>query len=145
MFTAVSKMAPKIVNIGSKSLCTEILTLEMMATVATHKELIGMHVLYTSDRWTGPNDETYTTVTAHYIAEDWVMRSVRIDFNVFQGRTTGENTYADIMAVLARFMSEGHQHELNLCRIQLELPTQLVTWANLASFFVTVVMNTLLN
>ena len=39
------------------------------------------------------------------------MRSVCIDFKVFQGRTTGENIYNDIMAVLGRFVSEGHQPE----------------------------------
>ena len=109
MFTALSKTAPKIVNIGIKSLRTEILTLGMISNVATHKELVGKRVSYTSDHWTGPNDETYTTVTAHYISEDWVMMSVCIDFKVFQGRTTGENIYSDIMAVLTQFVSEGHE------------------------------------
>lgn len=107
MFMAVNKAAGKIVNINAQSLRTEILTLGMMASEATRRELVGKHVSYTSDHWTGPNDETYTTVTAHYISEDWVMRSVCIDFKVFQGRTTGENIYDDIMTVLARFVSEG--------------------------------------
>ena len=109
MFTSVSKSAAKVVNIGSTSLRTEILTLGMITSVATHKELVGKRVSYTSDHWTGPNDETYTTVTAHYISEDWVMMSVCIDFKVFQGRTTGENIYSDIMAVLTQFVSEGHE------------------------------------
>ena len=47
MFTAVSKTAHKIVNITSQSLRTEILTLGMMASVATHKELVGKRVSYT--------------------------------------------------------------------------------------------------
>ena len=40
------------------------------------------------------------------------MRSVCIDFKVFQGRTTGENIYDDIMTVLARFVSEGQAPDL---------------------------------
>ena len=47
MFTAVSKTAHKIVNITSQSLRTEIVTLGMMASVATHKELVGKRVSYT--------------------------------------------------------------------------------------------------
>ena len=93
MFTAVNKAAGKIVNINAQSLCTEILTLGIMASEASRRELVGKHVSYTSDHWTGPNDETYTTVTAHYISENWVMRSVCIDFKVFQGCTTRENIY----------------------------------------------------
>ena len=55
------------------------------------------------DHWTGPNDKTYTTITAHYIGNDWVMRSAILDFKVFHGSTIGENIYNDVASVLGQF------------------------------------------
>jgi hypothetical protein len=69
-------------------------------------ELQGHKLSWTNDHWTGPNDETYTTVTAHYISADWQMQSACLDFKVFKGSTTGERIYADIKAVLAKTKGE---------------------------------------
>jgi hypothetical protein len=105
MFGAISRTADRVVNISSKCLRKEVLTLGLIAEDAVRAELRGKRVSYTSDHWTGPNDETYTTVTAHFIETDaWEMRSLCIDFKVFSGRTTGEKIYNDIQAVLKKFM-----------------------------------------
>jgi hypothetical protein len=105
MFGAISRTADRVVNIGSTCLRKEVLMLGLIAEDAVRAELIGKRVSYTSDHWTGPNDETYTTVTAHFIDTDvWEMRSMCIDFKVFSGRTTGDNIYNDIQAVLKKFM-----------------------------------------
>ena len=105
MFGAISRTADRVVNICTPSLRKEILTLGLIAEDAVRAELQGKRVSYTSDHWTGPNDETYTTVTAHFIdTYAWEMRSLCIDFKVFSGRTTGENIYNDIQAVLTKFM-----------------------------------------
>ena len=66
-------------------------------------ELKGQRLSWTNDHWTGPNDETYTTVTGHYISNDWQMQSACLDFKVFHGSTTGVKIYADIKSVLAKF------------------------------------------
>ena len=64
-------------------------------------------IAWTTDHWTGPNDETYSTVTAHFITEDWLMESCVLDFKVFKGRTTGEFIYNDIQSVLGKFHGES--------------------------------------
>ena len=105
MFGAISRTADRVVNISSICLRKEMLTLGLIVEDAVRAELQGKRVSYTSDHWTGPNDETYTTVTAHFIDTDaWEMRSLCIDFKVFSGRTTGDNIYNDIQAVLKKFM-----------------------------------------
>jgi hypothetical protein len=86
-------------------------------------------VSYTSDHSTGPNDETYTMVTAHFIDTNvWEMRSMCLDFKVFSGGTTGENIYNDIQSVLQKFRVVSS----TLFRIQLGLQTPLETWADWA-------------
>jgi hypothetical protein len=105
MFGAISRTANRVVNFGRACLCKELLTLGSIAEEAIHAEIKGKHVSYTSDHWTGPNSETYTTVTAHFIDTNvWEMRSMCIDFKVFSGRTTGDNIYNDIQSVLQKFM-----------------------------------------
>ena len=77
----------------------------LIAEEAVLAEIRDKRVSYTSDHWTGPNDETYTTVTAHYIDTNvWEMKSMCLDFKVFSGRTTGENIYNDIQGVLQKFI-----------------------------------------
>ncbi len=70
---------------------------------AIQLELKGKRLAWRSDHWTGPNDETYTTVTAHYISDSWKMKSACLDFEVFHGSTSGANIYEDIMPVLAKY------------------------------------------
>jgi hypothetical protein len=68
---------------------------------AIQLELKGKRLAWTSDHWIGPNDETYTTVTAHYISDTWRIKSACLDCKVFHGSTSGANIYEDIMLVLA--------------------------------------------
>ena len=56
----------------------------------------------------GPNDENYSTVTAHFITEDLLMELCVLDFKVFKGRTTGEFMYNDIQAILGQFQGESN-------------------------------------
>ena len=60
-------------------------------------------VTWTTDHWTSSNNETYTTVTAHYIDDRWKLQSAVLDFKVFSGRTTGERVYNDVISVLNKF------------------------------------------
>ena len=53
----------------------------------------------TSDHWTGPNNETYTTTTYHYI-EDWKLKRFLVDFKAYKGRATGEAVFQDQKKVL---------------------------------------------
>ena len=60
-------------------------------------------IAWTTDHWTGPNDETYSTVTPHFITKDWLMESCVLDFKVSMGQTTGEEIYVDIQSVLGKY------------------------------------------
>jgi len=75
MFGAISRTADRVVNISSICLRKEMLTLGLIVEDAVRAELQGKCVSYTSDHWTGLNDEIYTTVTAHFIDTNaWEMR-----------------------------------------------------------------------
>lgn len=76
------------------------------AMEATKLELRGKKMAWTTDHWTGPNNMTYTTLTAHYIDDDWKLQSACLDFKVFHGRMTGENIYNDVILVLNEFKGE---------------------------------------
>ena len=107
MFGAISKTANRVVNIGSACLWKEILMLGLIAEDTIRAEIRGKRVSYSSDHWTGPNDKTYTTVTAHFIDTNvWEMRPMFLDFTVFTGRTIGDNIYKDIQDVLQKFTGD---------------------------------------
>jgi hypothetical protein len=63
----------------------------------------GQEVVWTTDHWTGPNNQTYSTVTAHFITANWINVSCILDLEVFKGTTTGEAVYNDITQVLQKF------------------------------------------
>ena len=66
-------------------------------------EMEGQEVAWTTDHWTGPNDQTHSTVTAHFISANWSNVSCILDLKVFKGTTTGEAVYNDIAQVLQKF------------------------------------------
>ena len=102
----------------------------MITEDATHIGISGKHVSYTSNHWTGPNNEAYTTVTAHYIdAKVWEMKLVCRDFKLQWAHNRGK-LHNDIQDVLSKFMVEGKAGFVQ------------VTWANLVSSCVRMVMNT---
>lgn len=61
-------------------------------------------ISYTTDHWTGPSDQTFSTHTAHYIDESWSwnLESCVIDFKVFKGSISGEAIYQDTAQILAK-------------------------------------------
>ena len=78
------------------------------AMEATKREIRNHSIAWTTDHWTGADKATYTTVTAHWIdKKSWILRSAVLDFKVFEGSTTGERIYEDIVAVLQKFQGTG--------------------------------------
>ncbi len=67
MFEPLNKKAPKIVNVECKSIRKVVMLHGRQAKEATQIEMEGQEVAWTTDHWTGPNDQTYSTVTAHFI------------------------------------------------------------------------------
>ena len=95
--------APKIVKAAnSKSIREGVLRLGELAKEATKLEMKNHRGSWTTDHWTGPKNETYTTTTFHYI-DNWSMRSAILDFSVYSGRTTGERIFENQKAVLESY------------------------------------------
>jgi len=103
MFLPLNKHADQIVNTSRRAIREKVYDLGRYTEQASYKEICGRELAWTTDHWTGPNDETYSDVTGHWISDDWVMNSALLDFKVFKGTTTGEAIYLDIEQVLAKF------------------------------------------
>jgi hypothetical protein len=104
LFEPLNKDAPKIVNIGVDSVRTKVMELGRIVKEATKREVKEHRVSWTSDHWTGADDVTYTTTTAHYIDEEsWLLKALCIDFKAFEGSTTGARIYADAKDVMDRY------------------------------------------
>ncbi len=58
-----------------------------------------------TDHWTGCNDDTYTTITFHYI-KNWSLRNIIVDFKAFHGTTSGKAIYNDQVQVLAGYTTK---------------------------------------
>ena len=69
-------------RITRSMLRARILKLGVLCKKATKEELKKYQCSFTTDHWTGPNDETYTTSTCHYISEEWEYHSCVMDFKV---------------------------------------------------------------
>jgi hypothetical protein len=77
------------------------------AMEATKREVHNHNIAWTTDHWAGADKATYTTVTVHWIDEKaWNLRSAVLDFKIFEGSTTGERIYEDVMAVLQKYQGE---------------------------------------
>ena len=77
------------------------------AVEATKREINNHHLARTTDHWTGADKATYSTVTAHWInGKSWMLKSVVLDFKKFEGSTTGERIYEDILVVLQKYQGE---------------------------------------
>jgi hypothetical protein len=53
----------------------------------------------TTDHWTGPASETYTTSTFHYIA-NWSLKKMLLDFKLHEGTTSGLAIFNDQKEIL---------------------------------------------
>jgi hypothetical protein len=78
-----------------------------LAKEATWIEMEGQEVAWTTDHWTGPNDQTYSTVTVHLINGNWTNVSCILDLKVFKGTTMGEAVNNDIAHVLQKFQGNN--------------------------------------
>jgi hypothetical protein len=77
------------------------------AMEATKREVHNHSIAWTSDHWTGADKATYTTVTVHWIDDKaWSLRSAVLDFKIFEGSTTGERIYEDVVAVLQKYQGD---------------------------------------
>jgi hypothetical protein len=90
MFEPLNKKAPKIVNVDCKSIFKVVMHHGRLVEEATQIKIKGQEVAWTTDHWTGPNDQTYSTVTAHFISANWSHVSCILDLKVFKGTTMGE-------------------------------------------------------
>ena len=64
---------------------------------------LDCRVSLTTDCWTSPNNIAFMGITAHYIDNDWVLRSVTLDFIRLPGSHTGENLYKAFVSVLEKY------------------------------------------
>jgi hypothetical protein len=107
MFEPLNKKAPEIVNVDCKSICNVVMLHGRLAKEASQIEMEGQKVAWTTDHWTGPNDQTYSTVTAHFINANQSNVLCILDLKVFKGTTTGEAVYNDIVHVLQKFQGNN--------------------------------------
>ena len=109
MFVPLNKDALNIVNVDRKGVRQDIMYLGKVAEEATFREISseGHKISWTSDHWTGPNKETYSTVTGHYIDDNWNLKSNVLDFSVFEGSTSGDRIYADVKRVLNKYNGDS--------------------------------------
>jgi hypothetical protein len=107
MFEPFNKKAPEIVNVDCKSICKVVMLHGRLAKEATQLEMEGQEVTWTTDHWTGPNDQTYSTVIAHFINANWSNVLCILDLKVFTGTTTGEAVYNDTAHVLQKFQGNN--------------------------------------
>ncbi len=68
---------------------------------------------WTTDHWTGSNDNTYSTLNLHFININWSSVSCILDLKVFKGTTTGEAVHNDITHVLQKFQGNNTMVILN--------------------------------
>ena len=96
MFEPFNKKASEITNVNQHTVHEEVMTMGRYAWKATEIGMTGHEVAWTTDHWTGPNDETYSTVTSHFINDNWTL-----------GTTSGEAIYNDIHNVLNQFQGDS--------------------------------------
>ena len=108
MFVPLNKEALNIVNANDRGIREDIMYLGKVAQEATRIELAREchKITWTTDHWTGPDNETYTTTTGHYIDTNWKMQANVLDFSVFEGSTTGARIYTDVKRVLDSYSGE---------------------------------------
>jgi hypothetical protein len=108
LFNPLNADSNKIVNLSCHNVRDSVVKMGGFAVEATKREIRNHKIAWTTDHWTGPDKATYTTVTAHWINNaTWTLQSACLDFKVFEGSTTGERIYEDIVAVLQKYQSEA--------------------------------------
>jgi hypothetical protein len=107
LFTPLNHKSGKIVKLQCEQVSDAVIEMGDYAMEATKREVRNHKIAWTTDHWTSADKATYTTVTAHWIDEKaWSLRSAVRDFKIFEGSTTGERIYDDVVAVLQKYQGE---------------------------------------
>jgi hypothetical protein len=64
---------------------------------------VGSRISVTLDCWTSPNTNAFLEITAHYIDDDWTLRSLVLDCVPLLGEHTGEDLYGAFTARCDQF------------------------------------------
>ena len=108
LFTPLNLESDRIVNLNRQEVRYSVMDMGGFAIEATKREIRNHQIARTTDHWTGADKGTYTTVTAHWINNaTWTLHSACLDFKVFEGSTTGERLYKNILAVLQKYQGEA--------------------------------------
>jgi hypothetical protein len=108
-FIPLNSESKKIVKLTHQEVRVSVLEMGGFAIEATKRWEIRNHqIVWTTDHWTGADKGTYTTVTTHWINNaTWTLHSACLEFKVFEGSTTRERIYKDIVAVLQKYQGEA--------------------------------------
>jgi hypothetical protein len=110
LFIPLNAESDKIVNLSRNDVRDSVVEMGEFAVEATKREIRNHQISWTTDHWTGADKSTYTTVTAHWIDKrTWKLHSACLDFKTFEGSTTGEQIYEDIIAVLQKYHGEAEE------------------------------------
>ncbi len=107
LFIPLNHESDKIVKLHRNQVRDAVLEMCSYAVEATKREIHNHHIAWMTDHWTGQDKATYTTITAHWIDDKtWMLKSAVLDFNFFEGSTTGKRIYEDVVAVLQKYQGE---------------------------------------
>jgi hypothetical protein len=107
LFTPLNHESSKIVKLQRIQVKDAVVEMGDYAMEATKREVHNHSIAWTSDHWMGADKATYTTVTTHWIDDKaWSLRSAVLDFKIFEGSTTGERIYEDVVAVLQKYQGD---------------------------------------
>ena len=110
LFIPLNAESDKIVNLSRNDVRDSVVEMGGFAVEATKREIRNHQISWTTDHWTGADKFTYTTVTAHWINKlTWTLHSACLDFKIFEGSTTGERIYEDIITVLQKYQGEAEE------------------------------------
>lgn len=76
-------------------------------TLSSKLHSINSRICFTCDCWTAITKRGYLTLTAHYIDDDWVLRSNIINFRYFPPPHRGSDIYAFVLGLLKEWGLEG--------------------------------------
>jgi hypothetical protein len=132
MFETLNKKSSEIVNVDNKSIREVVMHHGRLAKEATQIEMEGQEVAWTTDHWTGPNDQTYSTVTAHFITANWSYISCTLDLNVFKGTTTGTRFIMILRKCWRSFKATAQRSFLTVLESQIPQATW-ASWDNIVA------------
>jgi hypothetical protein len=111
LFIPLNSESNKIVKLTCQDIRTSVLEMGGFAIEATKTEICNHQIAWTTDHWMGADKGTYTTATENWINNaNWTLHSACLNFKAFEGSTTGEQLYKDVVAVLQKYQGEATTH-----------------------------------